>query len=1199
MRTSSPRIILGAFLVGTFILLGPAAAFAQFVITGNASPSVAEGSSAVATYGTQNATGTVTWSKSGGSDQSKFSINASGALSFNTAPDAETPTDNGQDNVYNVTVQATDGTDTDTLAVTVTVTGVNEFMPVVTGSTNVEYAENDTATVATYTITDDDFGETVVVDLDSSSPFDDDFSIDANTGALTFTTPPDFESPADGDADNVYSTNVRADDGSNTVTLEVTVTVTDAPAVDGSLAIDYEENGAGTVETYTVSGPTVTWSLADTGDSDDLSIDANGDLAFITPPDFETAADGDSDNVYQVTVQAADGTEMGRRDVSVTVTNQNEAPVAADDTANTGVDTSVVISVLANDSDPDANTTLSVTAVNNVTGGATAVTDGTTVTYTPGDGFAGTGSFTYTVTDGDPATPLTDTGTVTVRVIDTSPPNNNSNLSRLTVSSGELTPAFKATTTSYTLDVGNAVSSVKVTATTEDPAANATVTVNGRAVTGGNVPLTEGEISTVRITVTAGDGSTTTYTIRVYRAASNDARLSMLTLSAGTLTPAFDEAKTEYTVEVGSAVSRMTVTPVTAHGGATVRVNGTQVASGSFSGGIPLTEGGTTTINVVVTAQDGTTTRTYVIAVTRAPLAPEVSGSLPPLTLDAGGAGERVDAGAAIEGKQLRWTFESSDPGVASVLGEGSVVVVTPGREGSVEVTATARNESGVASVAFAVSVRTSAAEEEAIRSALSGQARVLLGSVSEVIGERFRGVAGGAGNRCGESAGEAGGGSWIAGPGGSGSYDAGFGGRLGGMAPVDSRGDGRLRGDGPDLLSLAWGRSFSLALGGQAADCEEGAGNAARRWNLWGAADLQRARGGAGAADFDGEWRFLYLGVDRAFGERWAGGVSVSQGWGDSDYTFDDTASSGGGGLSSNLTGIYPYVHGEVMSGLRLWAVGGFGFGALENVRDHVDGHRDEGELQMGLAAAGVRKSLSQVGGVDLSLIGDAGFVSLSASGEGSLEGADASVGRLRLGLEMSRRFAGGAEPFAQLYGRHDSGDGPIGAAAEMVLGMRYAGARLNLEVRGNYLVSASDFEQWGGRARVGYAAGKDGSGLNGSLTTRWGARESGGSFLEGHAMQMTGPDLGRGWGESPSAEFSGEVGYGLSIRRLRDGSLRPTLGYDQRSSGAARARLGLAYLLFGNPERDFRLRLDTARTGRREIDPYHSIQLSAALRF
>ena len=46
---------------------------------------------------------------------------------------------------------------------------------------------------------------------------------------------------------------------------------------------------------------------------------------FMTAPDYENAADADMDNTYMVTVNATDGTYMDTQDVTVTVTNMDEA----------------------------------------------------------------------------------------------------------------------------------------------------------------------------------------------------------------------------------------------------------------------------------------------------------------------------------------------------------------------------------------------------------------------------------------------------------------------------------------------------------------------------------------------------------------------------------------------------------------------------------------------------------------------------------------------------------------------------------------------------------------------------------------------------------------------------------------------------------------------------------------------------------
>ena len=91
----------------------------------------------------------VTWSLSG-NDSGLFSISNIGELSFNSAPDYESPGDSGTDNIYNVTVNATDSSgNTSDFSVTITVADVDDSNPVITGNTTVSVQENQTV-VSTY-----------------------------------------------------------------------------------------------------------------------------------------------------------------------------------------------------------------------------------------------------------------------------------------------------------------------------------------------------------------------------------------------------------------------------------------------------------------------------------------------------------------------------------------------------------------------------------------------------------------------------------------------------------------------------------------------------------------------------------------------------------------------------------------------------------------------------------------------------------------------------------------------------------------------------------------------------------------------------------------------------------------------------------------------------------------------------------------
>lgn len=100
---------------------------------------------------------------------------------------------------------------------------------------------------------------------------------------------------------------------------------------------------------------------------------------------------------------------------------------------------------------------------------------------------------------------------------------------------------------------------------------------------------------------------------------STDSRLSSLAMAPGALGQAFVPGTTNYTASVPVGTGAVAVTPTSAHGAATIRVNGNIVASGTASGEIPL-NAIPTTITVAVTAANGSATTTYQITINnRAP----------------------------------------------------------------------------------------------------------------------------------------------------------------------------------------------------------------------------------------------------------------------------------------------------------------------------------------------------------------------------------------------------------------------------------------------------------------------------------------------------------------------------------------------------------------------------------------------------
>ena len=131
---------------------------------------------------------------------------------------------------------------------------------------------------------------------------------------------------------------------------------------------------------------------------------------------------------------------------------------------------------------------------------------------------------------------------------------------------------------------------------------------------------------------------------------STDATLSALALSGGTLAPTFVSTTETYTATVGNSVTATTVTATPTHSGATVAFKDGD--DNALTNPVTLVVGDNNVIRAVVTAEDTTTMKTYMVTVTRADTIttpPEIVPggvqvtSTPMATADTYGLGETIE----------------------------------------------------------------------------------------------------------------------------------------------------------------------------------------------------------------------------------------------------------------------------------------------------------------------------------------------------------------------------------------------------------------------------------------------------------------------------------------------------------------------------------------------------------------------------
>ncbi len=367
----------------------------------------------------------------------------------------------------------------------------------------------------------------------------------------------------------------------------------------------------------------------------------------------------------------------------------------------------------------------------------------------------------------------------------------------------------------------------------------------------------------------------------------------------------------------------------------------------------------------------------------------------------------------------------------------------------------------------------------------------------------------------------------------------------------------------------LLLGSSFRLAPGG-------GAGT---RWTAWGRAAQARFDGDADGLALDGDVTTFTLGADAAW-SRWLAGVALAYSTGEGGYRDHaaqaddpDHPDRDAGTLESTLTSVHPYARYRAGERLTLWGMLGYGMGDLTLTMKGRNGAADtktDTDTGFRMAAAGARGvllSTKDTGGFELAARTDAQFVRMTSDKADGLAATTAETSRLRLVLEGSHRIelAGGQTltPTLEVGLRHDGGDAETGAGIEVGGGLRYADPALGLtvEAKARTLVAHADsgYREWGASGSVRIDPGASGRGLSLTLAPAWGAASGGADRLWSlrDARQFAANDA-----FEPAGRLDAEAGYGFGAFGGR-GLMTPYAGLALSETGARAWRTGVRWTL------------------------------------
>ena len=587
----------------------------------------------------------------------------------------------------------------------------------------------------------------------------------------------------------------------------------------------------------------------------------------------------------------------------------------------------------------------------------------------------------------------------------------------------------------------------------------------------------------------------------------------------------------------------------------------------------------------------GTVERYTITIVDTANTAPTVASGIPPVVLEVDGEAVERDLSAYFtdpEGETLNYRAESSDPDVASVEVDVNILRVTGVAAGVTTITVTATDLEGLSAsqtvnVTVDVDPATVAVVEETVEAIVSSA----LSNVATNIGTRFSAARGGTAVT-------------VAG------LPVAFEDAVSALAAFNDRSEPELRsGYGDDfrgqyltLDRVLQTSAFQVSLAAIDADAQ-GAGPGPLL-TVWGRVDsMFFGKESNDPNRYDGDLKAGYLGIDTWLDDRWLIGVAASVIMVDADYGLN----TGGGRLDLSIVGVHPYVRLALDDVSELWLILGLSRGKLQNLSSAKAKPENTG-VTMYMGAAGLRRELTKIGGIDIALLGDAGLGSLRGgrgSGLATIDNLSADAWRARLGFSGSHTIQledlATFTPFIEIVGRYDGG-GDGNAGLEIAVGTQYANpvSGLGLELRANVLplYSEDDYREYGFSFSVSASPGLDGEGLAMAVATSLGP-EIGSTAALWRKNLLGAANVSDSLAESLT--LNAEIGYGFPVAGSR-GVLTPFGGFRLRNGAGQQMRTGVRFGRMASM-RPWNLELSGEQHTSNTSDPEYRVNLLGRVRF